>query len=84
MSAGFPKCGTTDLHKRLTRHPDLLTSVNKEPHYVTRGIYNIDVIDLVRRGAGDRSSRVRFKNSWCPAAYLNEGCFSQFHYSQEK
>lgn len=32
----MPKCGTTDLYDRLTRQPEVLTGVIKEPHWWTR------------------------------------------------
>ena len=34
--AGFPKSGTTTLHKALYRHPAILKPVEKEPHWWTR------------------------------------------------
>ena len=34
--AGMPKCGTTDLYARLTRHPEITGGVMKEPHWWTR------------------------------------------------
>jgi N-acetylgalactosamine 4-sulfate 6-O-sulfotransferase len=30
---GVSKCGTTDLYKRLARHPDFVESSNKGPHF---------------------------------------------------
>ena len=30
---GVSKCGTTDLYKRLSRHPDFVESTNKGPHF---------------------------------------------------
>lgn len=30
---GVSKCGTTDLYKRLSRHPDFVQSTNKGPHF---------------------------------------------------
>lgn len=32
---GMPKCGTTDLYKKLRQHPDM-GSIRKEPHWLTR------------------------------------------------
>eukprot|EP00051_Salpingoeca_urceolata_P022439 m.365124 g.365124 ORF g.365124 m.365124 type:complete len:424 (-) comp19971_c0_seq12:125-1396(-) len=34
---GMPKCGTTDLHKRLLLHPEVQKACVKEPHWLTRG-----------------------------------------------
>ena len=36
---GFPKCGTTDLYNKLTRHPQIVTSSIKEPQWWTRYRY---------------------------------------------
>ncbi|XP_078587473.1 carbohydrate sulfotransferase 15-like isoform X1 [Branchiostoma floridae x Branchiostoma japonicum] len=33
---GMPKCGTTDLYYRLTKHPDVVGGLVKEPHWWTR------------------------------------------------
>ena len=34
--AGFPKCGTTDLFFEMKKHPNILMSMQKEPHWWTR------------------------------------------------
>ncbi|XP_041803992.1 carbohydrate sulfotransferase 15-like [Chelmon rostratus] len=34
---GQPKCGTTDLYSRLRMHPEVQSSIIKEPHWWTRG-----------------------------------------------
>ena len=33
---GFPKCGSTQLYNMMTRHPQLIGGMNKEPHWWTR------------------------------------------------
>ena len=33
---GAPKCGTTDLHRRLIQHPDICQYSQKENHWITR------------------------------------------------
>ncbi|XP_064602963.1 carbohydrate sulfotransferase 15-like [Liolophura sinensis] len=37
--AGFPKCGTTDLYRRLALHPQIQPPCAKEPHWWTRRRY---------------------------------------------
>ena len=39
--AGMPKCGTTDLYAKLTRHPDVVGGVMKEPHWWTRKRFGV-------------------------------------------
>ncbi|KAK3584641.1 hypothetical protein CHS0354_003928 [Potamilus streckersoni] len=34
--AGFPKCGTTDIYRKLSIHPDFISPISKEPHWLTR------------------------------------------------
>ncbi|KAL3892180.1 hypothetical protein ACJMK2_004414 [Sinanodonta woodiana] len=34
--AGFPKCGTTDIYRKLSIHPDFISPFAKEPHWLTR------------------------------------------------
>ena len=34
--AGMPKCGTTDLYRKLSWHPDVISTVKKENHYWTK------------------------------------------------
>ncbi|XP_035665240.1 carbohydrate sulfotransferase 15-like [Branchiostoma floridae] len=37
---GMPKCGTSDLYHRLTKHPDVVGGMRKEPHYWTRRCFD--------------------------------------------
>ncbi|XP_066276669.1 carbohydrate sulfotransferase 15-like isoform X1 [Branchiostoma lanceolatum] len=43
---GMPKCGTSDLYLRLTKHPDVVGGLKKEPHWWTRRCFS-------RQMAGD-------------------------------
>eukprot|EP00058_Branchiostoma_floridae_P020358 XP_002605848.1 hypothetical protein BRAFLDRAFT_90833 [Branchiostoma floridae] len=36
----MPKCGTSDLYHRLTKHPDVVGGMRKEPHYWTRRCFD--------------------------------------------
>jgi hypothetical protein len=36
---GAPKSGTTDMHRRLIKHPEISKLVVKEPHWLTRRHY---------------------------------------------
>ena len=48
---GVSKCGTTDLHARLARHPLLLPSANKGPHFWDEPHTLAWYVDLFARGA---------------------------------
>ena len=60
---GFPKCGTTDLYKRLLKHPSLLGGYMKEPHYLTRSMHVLYTDPSFRRTV----------DKFCTADYLKKG-----------
>ena len=47
------KCGTTDMYKRLSRHPDFVESINKGPHFWDECTYPpVDSCTVPPTGAG--------------------------------
>ena len=49
---GFPKSGTSQLYKMMVRNPEIVTGINKEPHWWTRVPFNTkfpqNILSIVR------------------------------------
>ncbi|XP_038058148.1 carbohydrate sulfotransferase 15-like [Patiria miniata] len=43
--AGFPKCGTSDVYAKLYRHPGIVRTKKKEPHWWTRNRFNGSLLE---------------------------------------
>jgi hypothetical protein len=76
---GAPRCGTTSLADFLRRHPDVVFSVPKEPHYFAihdlTDVHGPELEDTIRRGYLDRF----FPDYRSDARYLAEGSVSYLY-----
>ncbi|XP_005094388.1 carbohydrate sulfotransferase 15-like [Aplysia californica] len=78
--AGFPKCGTTDLHSKIIAHPLVSNLSRKEPHFITRNIYKDRACAPGSEELVDSSASTAWDNCHWTSIQAQDNCTDHLEY----